>query len=196
MVAIIDYGSGNIFSLCNAVKRAGFEHEVTSDTRVIQQADKVILPGVGEASEVMREIENRGIRETILNLKVPVLGICIGMQVLCSYSSEGDTKCLGVFPESVQRLRGEGVKIPHMGWNRVNYSGSALFEGIKNGEWFYFVHSFAPESGICTEAVTDYGVEFASVLANENFFGTQFHPEKSGSVGDRFLKNFLTINLK
>lgn len=197
MVAIIDYGTGNIFSLCNAVKRAGFDYTVTSNTNEIKASSHVILPGVGEASEVMKEIESRDLAETIKTLKVPVLGICIGMQVMCSFSEEGHTQCLSIFPERVLRLSGEGVKIPHMGWNgvtTVNGSGGGLFDGIEKGEWFYFVHSFAPEKGISALSTTEYGVEFGSTLIKDNFFGTQFHPEKSGVAGERFLMNFLTMS--
>lgn len=197
MVAIIDYGTGNIFSLCNAVKRAGFDYTVTSNTNEIKASSHVILPGVGEASEVMKEIARRDLGETIKTLKVPVLGICIGMQVMCSFSEEGGTECLSIFPERVLKLGGEGVKIPHMGWNRVNRVnkangvGGVLFDGIEQGEWFYFVHSFAPEKGISVQTTTEYGVEFSSTLIKDNFYGTQFHPEKSGVAGERFLMNFL-----
>lgn len=205
MVAIIDYGTGNIFSLCNAVKRAGFDFTVTCNKNEIKASSHVILPGVGEASEVMKEIEKRDLAETIKTLKVPVLGICIGMQVMCSFSQEGRTKCLSIFPERVLRLEGEGVKIPHMGWNRVNEvykingvnrvncAVGGLFNGIEKGEWFYFVHSFAPEKGISTLTTTEYGVEFSSTLINDNYYGTQFHPEKSGVAGERFLINFLNM---
>ena len=194
MVTIIDYGTGNIFSLCNAVKRAGLDYTVTSDKDIITKSSHVILPGVGEASAVMREIKKRGLEEVIKGLKVPVLGICIGMQILCSYSEEGDTESLSVFPERVIKLRGDNIKIPHMGWNRVYGSDNPLFNGLENGEWFYFVHSFAPEKGVSTISTTNYGDEFSSTLNKDNFYGTQFHPEKSGVAGERFLMNFLTMN--
>lgn len=194
MVSIIDYGTGNIFSLCNAVKRAGIDYAVTSDKDIITKSSHVILPGVGEASAVMKEIKKRGLDEVIKGLEIPVLGICIGMQVLCSYSEEGDTESLSVFPERVIKLRGDDIKIPHMGWNRVYSSGNLLFKGLDSGEWFYFVHSFAPEKGDSTISTTNYGVEFSSALNKENFYGTQFHPEKSGVAGERFLMNFLTMD--
>ncbi len=196
MTAIVDYGAGNIFSLCCALERCGESYSVTSNRSVIRGASHIILPGVGEASMVMKGIKERGLDLLIKELKQPLLGICIGMQVLCSYSEEGETETLALFDNRVVRIGGEGLKIPHMGWNRVSGTESVLLEGIGDNEWFYFVHSYAPEVGKNSKAVTMYGKLFTSVLERENLFGTQFHPEKSGDAGERLLKNFLNINGK
>ena len=194
MVAVIDYGSGNIFSLCKAIERIGEECVVTSDKSIISLSSHVVIPGVGDASDVMKAFEERELSEYVRSLTVPVLGICVGMQVLCQRSEEGNTECLSVFGESVLKLAGENLKIPHMGWNSVTNLYGELFAGIPDGEWFYFVHSFAPEKGICTSSETEYGGVFSSSLQKNNFFGTQFHPEKSGVAGEKVLRNFLNIN--
>ncbi len=193
MTAIVDYGAGNIFSLCCALERCGESYTVTSNSSVIINATHVILPGVGEASSVMKGIKERNLEQLIKGLQQPVLGICIGMQVLCSYSEEGDTEALGLFDNRVVRIGGEGLKSPHMGWNRVSGKDSMLLGGIADNEWFYFVHSYAPEAGPETKAVTMYGKLFSSVLEKGNYYGTQFHPEKSGEAGERLLKNFLNM---
>ena len=194
MTAIVDYGTGNIFSLCNAVEKHCSEIVVTSDPQIISVADFVILPGVGEAASVMREIEARSLTHILNKLSCPVLGICIGMQVMCSFSEEGDTLGLGIFGNRVVKIKGEGVKIPHMGWNRVLRGKGPLYEGIEEGEWLYFVHTYAPDINENTISVTDYSNSFSSSLNRSNFYGTQFHPEKSGDTGERFLKNFFELN--
>jgi len=193
MTAIVDYGAGNIFSLCCALERCGESYTFTSNSSVILNASHVILPGVGEASSVMRGIKERNLEQLIKGLKQPVLGICIGMQVLCSYSEEGDTEAMALFDNRVVSIGGEGLKTPHMGWNRVAGKESLLLEGFGESDWFYFVHSYAPETGSSTKAVTMYGKPFSSILEKGNFYGTQFHPEKSGEAGERVMKNFLKI---
>ncbi|EKD30736.1 MAG: Imidazole glycerol phosphate synthase subunit hisH [uncultured bacterium] len=193
MTAIIDYDSGNIFSLGVALERIGEEYTITAEESIILAADRLILPGVGEASHAMNVILECKLDLIIPKTKVPVLGICIGMQLMCNNSEEGDTSCLGYFSPSVKRLAKERVKIPHMGWNSVNNLYGPLYEGIKEGEWFYFVHSFAPELSLLTTSVTEHGSLFSSSLASGRYFGTQFHPEKSGEAGERVLRNFINI---
>lgn len=194
MVAIVEYGAGNIRSLSNAIERIGEDYVVTSDPSLISTASHIVLPGVGQAASVICGIEERNLTNLIRSLSSPVLGICIGMQVLCSYSEEGDTGLLDVFDNRVVKLRSPGLKIPHMGWNRITGLRGPLFESIPEGEWFYFVHSYAPEISLDTVATTDYGGKFSSALNRRNFYGVQFHPEKSGQAGERFLKNFFNID--
>ncbi len=196
MIAIVDYDTGNLRSVCNALERIGAEFCVTSDVSVLRSADKVLLPGVGEASSAMQKLQERGLCNVIKELTQPVLGICIGMQLMCRHSEEGSVDCLDIFPTVVRRFvadREQGVKVPHMGWNEINALKSPLFRGVDDGAFVYFVHSFAPD--ICDEAIalSCNGKLFASALAKNNFYGTQFHPEKSGSVGERILKNFLEL---
>lgn len=196
MTAIIDYGSGNIFSLGAALERIGEEYIVTAEESIIRAADRLILPGVGEASHAMNVIRERKLDIIIPKTKIPVLGICIGMQLMCNKSEEGDTSCLGYFSPAVKRLAKERVKIPHMGWNCANDLKGHLFEGINEGEWFYFVHSFAPELSIITTSITEHGSLFSSSLESGRYFGTQFHPEKSGEAGERVLRNFINIKME
>ena len=193
MLAIAQYGAGNIFSLCKAIERIGAPYVVTSNIEELEKATHIILPGVGEAASVIKEMESIGLISFLQSTVKPVLGICIGMQVMCSYSQEGDTRCMGLFPNKVEKLKGDNIKIPHMGWNRVKNSKGALFNGIKNGEWFYFVHSYAPSLDSSTIAVAEHGVVFSSALNNRNYYGTQFHPEKSGEAGEQLLRNFLSL---
>lgn len=195
MTAIIDYNTGNLFSLISALERVGVDYRLTSDPEEILSADSVILPGVGEASNAMSELRKRGLDKVIPLIKVPVLGICIGMQLMCSSSEEGDTECLGIFPNKVLKLKGKGIKIPHMGWNSIANTRSPLFAGIEEGAYFYFVHSFAPLCNEYTAATTEYGELFSSALSKNNFYGTQFHPEKSGETGERLLRNFIKIKI-
>lgn len=194
MIAIIDYKAGNIRSVENALKRLGAEYVLTADPEMIRRTDHVILPGVGEASSAMKALESTGLVPVIKSLTQPVLGICIGMQLMCASSEEGDTECLGIFTPKVSRFpETPGVKIPHTGWNTISGLRGPLFRNIPEDSFVYYVHSYCPE--IFTDqtvAVTEYaGVRFSGALQRYNFFGTQFHPEKSGSVGAEILKNFI-----
>lgn len=196
MIAVVDYDTGNLRSVCNAIERIGAEYCVTSDAGIILTADAVILPGVGEASSAMDKLRERGLVEVIKELKQPVLGICIGMQLMCRYSEEGNVSCLGIFDTYVRRFtpdKESGVKVPHMGWNSINGLSSPLFDGINDGEFVYFVHSYAPELCDACIARSCNGREFAAALTKGNFYGTQFHPEKSGDVGELIIRNFLKI---
>ena len=196
MIAIVDYNTGNLRSVINAVRRAGAEYVVTADRGVIESADRVLLPGVGEASSAMANLRATRLDEVIPRLTVPVLGICIGMQLMCAGSEEGNVRTLGIFPTEVRRFvadRKAGIKVPHMGWNTITELNSPLFRGLDNGAWVYYVHSFAPDLCDCTIAHTEYGRTFSGALGRDNFFGTQFHPEKSGGVGAQILKNFLEL---
>ena len=191
-IAIIDYGAGNIQSIQFALERLGFEGILTNDVAFIQSADKVIFPGVGEASSAMKKLKASGLAEIIPNLKQPVLGICLGMQLLCNSSEEGNTKGLGIFEVDVKRFS-NAVKVPQMGWNTINNLNSDLFKYTKENEYMYLVHSYyAPK---CAEMIasTNYEFEYASALQKNNFYGVQFHPEKSGTAGEQILKNFLTL---
>lgn len=196
MIAIIDYKAGNIRSVENALKRLGAEYLLTANPETIRRADHVILPGVGEASSAMKALESTGLAPVIKSLTQPVLGICIGMQLMCASSEEGDTECLGIFTPKVTRFpETPGVKIPHTGWNTISGLCGPLFRNIPEDSFVYYVHSYCPE--IFTDqtvAVTEYaGVRFSGALQRDNFFGTQFHPEKSGPVGAEILKNFIEL---
>ena len=196
MIAIIDYKAGNIRSVENALKRLGADYVLTADQEMIRRADHVILPGVGEASSAMKSLESTGLIPVIKSLTQPVLGICVGMQLMCASSEEGGTECLGIFSPKVTRFpETPGVKIPHTGWNTISRLRGPLFRNIPEDSFVYYVHSYCPE--IFTDqtvAVTEYaGVRFSGALQQDNFFGTQFHPEKSGSVGAAILKNFVEL---
>lgn len=196
MIAIIDYDTGNLRSVCNALDRIGAEYVLTDDPLTIRSADRVLLPGVGEASSAMAKLQERGLCEVIRSLTVPVLGICIGMQLMCRHSEEGDVDCLGIFDADVRRFQADptaGVKVPHMGWNALTDLETGLFEGLKDGDFVYFVHSFAAE--VCGDsiAVSDNGRRFSAAMRRGNFYGAQFHPEKSGDVGERILRNFMNL---
>ena len=203
--AIIDYGTGNLRSVENALRRTGADYVITSDADTIIRSDRVILPGVGEASSAMQKLRSFGLDRLIPDLKQPVLGICIGMQLMCSFSEEGDTAGLGIFHTAVRKLTqdstGPKLKIPEMGWNTIRLTrqcsgtgGAGLFEGIDSRSYVYYVHSYAPDICPQTAAVTEYGREFSAALAKDNFFGTQFHPEKSGKTGERILDNFIKMD--
>ncbi len=194
MIAVIDYDTGNLRSVANALSRLGAEFCVTDNHEQIIAADKVLLPGVGEARSAMEKLRERGLVELLPTLTQPVLGICIGVQLMCKYSEEGDAQCLGIFDSSVRKFSAEsGLKVPHMGWNSIEELQSPLFEGINEGSYIYYVHSFAPELSEQTIATTTYGIKYSAALCRDNFYGTQFHPEKSGSVGEKILSNFLKL---
>ena len=191
-IVIINYGAGNIQSIMFAIERLGFKAVLSNNPEEIKAADKVIFPGVGEASSAMKMLIQSGLDKLIPTLKQPVLGICLGMQLMCNFSEEGDTKGLGIFDVDVVKFSSK-VKVPQMGWNNIYNLKSDLFKGINENEYMYLVHSFyAP---LCTEAIatTNYEVEYASALQKDNFFGTQFHPEKSGDIGEQILSNFLKM---
>lgn len=196
MVAIVDYKSGNLRSVENALKRLGTEYIVTSNSSGIKAADHVILPGVGDAGQVMRSIEDLGLTETLKSLTQPVLGICIGLQIMCRRSSEGDTECLGIFDADVVKLEADlnaGVKIPHIGWSPVGQMRGPLFNGIQDNAYLYFVHSYAAPTFDGTIAETEHGRKFSAAINSGNFYGVQFHPEKSGEIGAQILANFLAL---
>lgn len=194
MIAIIDYKMGNMRSVENALKRLGAEFVVTADAEVIRRADRVLLPGVGNAAEAMENLRKADLVDVIRSLRRPVLGICVGMQVMCRHSEEGDAKCLGIFDARVKRFVPTAEeKVPHMGWNSIGNLESKLFKDIKGGEMVYYVHSYYPELCPDTIATTRHGVMFSAALKYENFYGTQFHPEKSGDVGERIIANFLKL---
>ena len=194
MIAIVDYKMGNLRSVENALRRLGAEFIVTADAEQIRKADKVLLPGVGNAAEAMENLRKAGLVEVIRSLRRPVLGICVGMQVMCRHSEEGDVDCLGIFDARVKRfVPSADEKVPHMGWNSIGNLETKLFKDIKGGEMVYFVHSYYPELCPDTIATTRHGVMFSAALKYENFYGTQFHPEKSGDVGERIIANFLKL---
>ena len=195
-VAIIKYNAGNIFSVDCALRRIGVTAEITDDPEKISKADKVIFPGVGEASSAMTHLRHHRLDEVIRNLSQPLLGICIGQQLLCAHSEEGDTDCIGIFDVPVKRFQpsADGLKIPHMGWNRVKLTteNPLLTEALDNN-FVYYVHSFYVPLSCWTIAKTKYIGEFSAAMRKDNFFATQFHPEKSGDVGERILKNFIEL---
>jgi len=193
-IAIIDYKAGNVQSVQYALERLGLQAQLTADAESIQKADKVIFPGVGEANTTMKFLKERKLDELIRNLKQPVLGICLGMQLLCRHSDENDTVCLGIIPQEVLRFRpGKGEKVPHMGWNSISELKSSLFSSGLEGNYAYFVHSYYVEKGPYTIATTDYIQPFSSALQKDNFYATQFHPEKSGEVGAQILERFIAL---
>lgn len=191
-IAIIDYGAGNIKSIQFAFKRLGFEALLTNNADIIKQADKVIFPGVGEAGHAMTMLKESGLDQLIPRLKQPVLGICLGMQLMCKYTEESNTKGLGIFDVDVKKFTNT-VKVPQMGWNTILNLKSSLFNNITAGEYMYLVHSYYAEQ--CNEAIatTHYEIDYASALQKDNFYGVQFHPEKSSSTGEQILKNFLNL---
>jgi glutamine amidotransferase len=200
ILTIIKYNAGNIRSVLFALERIGIKAEVTDDIEKIRSSDKVIFPGVGEASSAMNYLKERGLDTVIKNLKQPVLGICLGMQLMCRYSEENGTDCLGIFHEEVRRYRAEvpgriavGLKIPQIGWNNIYDLKTDLFKGVKDKSFCYFVHSYYASLGEHTVATTNYIQPYSSALKKDNFYGVQFHPEKSAEVGEQILKNFLTL---
>ena len=194
-VAVVKYNAGNIRSVINALRRLGVEPVLTDSPDMLRSADKVVFPGQGEASNAMQYLRSHGLDKVLLSLVQPVLGICIGQQLMCRHSQEGDVDCLGIFDAEVLRFRPERHedKVPHMGWNQLASPLSPLFEGFKGGEFVYFVHSYYVPLCQHTIATTDYVLPFSSALHKDNFYATQFHPEKSGSVGERIIQNFLSL---
>jgi len=191
-LVIINYGAGNIKSIQFAFKRLGVNAVLSNNPDEILAADKIIFPGVGEASTAMKMLKESGLDKLIPKLKQPVLGICLGMQLLCKTTEEGNTKGLGVFQTDVKRFLND-VKVPQMGWNVIKDLKSDLFKGIKEKEYMYLVHSYYAEHCKETIATTDYGINYASALQHNNFYGVQFHPEKSSLAGEQILKNFLEL---
>ena len=191
-IAIIDYGAGNIKSIQFAFNRLGYDAILTNNPDQIKNADKVIFPGVGEAGHAMDMLQESGLDTVIPTLKQPVLGICLGMQLMCNHSEESDTKGLGIFDVEVRKFS-NAVKVPQMGWNKITNLKSDLFNGIKDGDYMYLVHSFYAEECKETIATTYYERNYASALQHNNFYGVQFHPEKSGFAGEQLLKNFINL---
>jgi len=192
MIAIIKYNAGNIQSVQNALNRLGVESVITDDKTTILNADKVIFPGVGEASSAMNYLKQRELDKVIRSIKQPFLGICLGLQLMSKNSEEGNTDCLGIFDTKV-KLFPPKLKVPHIGWNNLKSSDVQLFKGIRSTEDFYFVHSYYAELCEETIAVTDYIKPISAALQKNNFYATQFHPEKSASVGEKLLKNFIEL---
>ncbi|QES87977.1 imidazole glycerol phosphate synthase subunit HisH [Rhizosphaericola mali] len=193
-IAIVKYNAGNIRSVLFALERIGVEAEVTDDAKKLENADKVIFPGVGEASTAMNYLKEKNLDILIKNLKQPVLGICLGMQLMCAHSEENDTPCLGIFEEKVKKfepLASSSEKVPLIGWNQIHNLKTPLFEEVKDDSDCYFVHSYYAALGEFTIAQTDYVQNYSSALHRDNFYGTQFHPEKSAKVGEQILKNFI-----
>ncbi|MDR1154532.1 MAG: imidazole glycerol phosphate synthase subunit HisH [Bacteroidales bacterium] len=191
-VVIIKYNAGNIFSVDYALRRLGIRAEITAHHEKIRQADKVIFPGVGEAFTTMQYLQQHGLDHVIRNLQQPVLGICIGMQLMCRRSEEGNTPCLGIFDEDVMRFRSSpGIKVPHMGWNSLKDMHSPLFDGLPDNPYVYFVHSYYAAVGTYTIAAASHPEPFSAALQHDNFYALQFHPEKSGRVGEDILRNFM-----
>jgi len=194
-VAIIKYNAGNIYSVVHGLRRIGVEPFVTDDAEKIMSADKIIFPGVGEASSTMAYLRENKLDVLIRNLKQPVLGICIGLQLMCKYSEEGNTECLGIFDADVRRFKPlmPGDKVPHMGWNTIHSLKTSLFDPEMEDCYLYFVHSYY--ASICDQTIakTDYLNCYSAALQRDNFYATQFHPEKSGPIGEKVLANFLRL---
>lgn len=192
MIAIIKYNAGNISSVQNALIRLGYQSIITDNADEILTADKVIFPGVGEASSAMKYLIEKGLDQTILTIKKPMLGICLGQQLMCDFSEEGNTKCLGVFNTQVKKFPNTDI-VPHMGWNSFSKVKGNLFKGIESTDNVYFVHSYYAEINEQTMAVCNYIKPFSAAMQKDNYYATQFHPEKSADIGEQILKNFLEL---
>jgi glutamine amidotransferase len=193
-IAIIKYNAGNVASVMYALDRIGQKYKWTDDPEEIKNADKVIFPGVGEASTAMAYLKEKGLDALIKGLKQPVLATCIGMQLLCKYSEEGNVDCIGVFDLEVKKFQSKDLKIPHVGWNSITAKGdNPLMKGLKEGEFVYFVHSFYAPVNAYTTAVCEYVQPFSAMLHKDNFYAAQFHAEISGKAGEQILKNFLAL---
>ncbi|MFN5986162.1 MAG: imidazole glycerol phosphate synthase subunit HisH [Chitinophagaceae bacterium] len=192
---IIQYNAGNIQSVLYALERLGVAALVTDDPIKIKAADRIIFPGVGEASTAMQYLKERQLDILIQNLKQPVLGICLGMQLMCTYSEENNTNCLGIFNEQVKQFRPENnsIKVPQMGWNTITHLQTPLFKGVEENSYAYFVHGYYASIGEHTIAQTNYILDYSSALHKDNFYGVQFHPEKSAKAGEQIIQNFLSI---
>lgn len=190
-VAIIKYNAGNIRSVDFALRRLGIEPKITDNLDEIRSADRIIFPGVGEASSAMQYLRMRNLDKLITELKQPVLGICLGMQLMCSHSEENDTDCLGIFPQKVRKFSDKGIKIPQIGWNNIYNLKTDLFQEISEKEYVYFVHGYYVEKCEQSIALADYGLEYSAAIRKDNFFAVQFHPEKSGKMGQKILENFI-----
>lgn len=194
MIALIDYGAGNTASVANVLDELKCKYVITNQESDVLNADKIIFPGVGEASFAVKKLHMSNLFTTLRVTKKPLLGICLGMQLLCENSKEGNVACLGVVPVSTEKFDDTKIKVPHMGWNNVEFSKlSKFFDGIETNSHFYFAHSYYIPLNEFTTAKTNYGVDFSSAFEKENFYGVQFHPEKSGTAGIRLIKNFLEL---
>jgi len=192
-IVLIKYNAGNIRSVLYALERLGLTATVTDNHEKIQAADKVIFPGVGEASSAMKYLKERNLDDVIKGLKQPVLGICLGMQLLCKHSEENDADCLGLFDMEVKKFPTEAGKIPQVGWNNIYDLSSPLFKGLEEEDYVYFVHSYYVEKSEAAIATAKYGLAYSAAIHKENFYAAQFHPEKSADVGSRILQNFITL---
>jgi glutamine amidotransferase len=195
MIGIVNYGAGNIFSLTSALERLNLPYGMINEEADLERYSHIIIPGVGHAGTAMRKLEQTGLVGPLKALKKPVLGICVGMQLITAHSEEGDAEMMNVVPVNTRLFdKSQGIKIPHMGWNTIEHANNLLFEGIENGSQFYFVHSYFIEYNPTFDiAAANYGMPFSAAVQKDNFYGVQFHPEKSGTAGERLLKNFSNL---
>ena len=194
MIALIDYGGGNTASVANALKELNADFQITNSKVIAEKASKIIFPGVGEAASAMKKVNETNLVDFLISTEKPLLGICLGMQLLGKFSEERNTNCLGIFPFDVLQFDSTKVKVPHMGWNKIEPNGSSpLFIGIEKGEFFYFANSYYVPIGEYTAATVEHGIRFSASIVKRNFYGVQFHPEKSGNAGIKVIKNFLEI---